>query len=134
MILVPFFASSTVYGSTKNLLSLPFQAPVFFDQGACRSLHETAGDCRSLKKPARAQKSQQKLTGTCRNSKEPQEPTGDNRTSEAQARACSSLQELPAASRSLQELHGAHRSMQEPAESYRSPEKPTGTPRSSEDL
>ena len=30
MILVPFFASSTVYGSTKNLLSLPFQAPVFF--------------------------------------------------------------------------------------------------------
>ena len=31
MILVPFFASSTVYGSTKNLMSLPFQAPVFFD-------------------------------------------------------------------------------------------------------
>ena len=31
MILVPFFASSTEYGSTKNLLSLPFQAPVFFD-------------------------------------------------------------------------------------------------------
>ena len=30
MILVPFFASSTGYGSTKNLLSLPFQAPVFF--------------------------------------------------------------------------------------------------------
>ena len=30
MILVPFFAISTVYGSTKNLLSLPFQAPVFF--------------------------------------------------------------------------------------------------------
>ena len=32
MILVPFFAISTVYGSTKNLLSLPFQAPVFFAQ------------------------------------------------------------------------------------------------------
>ena len=31
MILVPFFASSTGYGSTKNLLSLPFQAPVFFE-------------------------------------------------------------------------------------------------------
>ena len=30
MILLPFFASSTGYGSTKNLLSLPFQAPVFF--------------------------------------------------------------------------------------------------------
>ena len=30
MILVPFFASFTVYGSPKNLLSLPFQAPVFF--------------------------------------------------------------------------------------------------------
>ena len=30
MILVPFFAISTAYGSTKNLLSLPFQAPVFF--------------------------------------------------------------------------------------------------------
>ena len=33
MILEPFFASSTGYGSTKNLLSLPFQAPVFFDLG-----------------------------------------------------------------------------------------------------
>ena len=33
MILVPFFASSTVYGFTKNLLSLPFQAPVFFGCG-----------------------------------------------------------------------------------------------------
>ena len=33
MILVPFFASSTMYGSTKNLLSLPFQAPVFFVLG-----------------------------------------------------------------------------------------------------
>ena len=30
MILVPFFASSTLYGSTINLLSLPFQAPLFF--------------------------------------------------------------------------------------------------------
>ena len=30
MILVPFFTISTAYGSTKNLLSLPFQAPVFF--------------------------------------------------------------------------------------------------------
>ena len=30
MILLPFFASSTAYGSTKNLLSLPFQAQVFF--------------------------------------------------------------------------------------------------------
>ena len=30
MILVPFFVSSTAYGSTKNLLSLPFQASVFF--------------------------------------------------------------------------------------------------------
>ena len=30
MILVPFFAISTMYGSTKNLLSLPFQASVFF--------------------------------------------------------------------------------------------------------
>ena len=30
MLLVTFFASSTAYGSTKNLLSLPFQAPVFF--------------------------------------------------------------------------------------------------------
>ena len=32
MILVPFFATSSAYGSTKNLLSLPFQAPVFFVQ------------------------------------------------------------------------------------------------------
>ena len=31
MILVPFYARSTLYGSTKNLLSLPFQAPVFYD-------------------------------------------------------------------------------------------------------
>ena len=31
MILVSFFASSTTFGSTKNLLSLPFQAPEFFD-------------------------------------------------------------------------------------------------------
>ena len=30
MILVPFFANATIFGSTKNLLSLPFQAPVFF--------------------------------------------------------------------------------------------------------
>ena len=37
MILVSFFASSTVYGSTKNLLSLPFQAPVFF--GLCARIH-----------------------------------------------------------------------------------------------
>ena len=36
MILVPFFASSTGYGSTKNLLSLPFQAPVFFGQLAAK--------------------------------------------------------------------------------------------------
>ena len=33
MILVPFFTISTAYGSTKNLLSLPFQAPVFFGLG-----------------------------------------------------------------------------------------------------
>ena len=32
MILVPFFTISTAYGSTKNLLSLPFQDPVFFGQ------------------------------------------------------------------------------------------------------
>ena len=38
MILVPFFASSTGYGSTKNLLSLPFQASVFFDQTPFQSL------------------------------------------------------------------------------------------------
>ena len=31
MTLAPFFASSSGYGFTKNLLSLPFQAPVFFD-------------------------------------------------------------------------------------------------------
>ena len=30
MILVPFFAISTAFGFTKNLLSFPFQAPVFF--------------------------------------------------------------------------------------------------------
>ena len=30
MTLVPFFASSTAFGCTKNLASLPFQAPVFF--------------------------------------------------------------------------------------------------------
>ena len=29
MLLVPFFTYSTAYGSTKNLLNLPFQAPVF---------------------------------------------------------------------------------------------------------
>ena len=33
MILVPFFAGSIVYVSTKNLLSLPFQDPVFFAYG-----------------------------------------------------------------------------------------------------
>ena len=32
MISVSFYASSTAYGSTKNLLSLPFQVPVFFAQ------------------------------------------------------------------------------------------------------
>ena len=31
MIIVPFFAISTAFGFTKNLLSFPFQAPVFFD-------------------------------------------------------------------------------------------------------
>ena len=30
MILVPFFALSTSFGFTKNLMSFPFQAPVFF--------------------------------------------------------------------------------------------------------
>ena len=30
MLLVPFFAGSSANGSTGNLLSLPFQAPVFF--------------------------------------------------------------------------------------------------------
>ena len=30
MILVPFFAVSTAFGFTKNLMSFPFQAPVFF--------------------------------------------------------------------------------------------------------
>ena len=31
MILVPFFAILTAFGFTKDLLSFPFQAPVFFD-------------------------------------------------------------------------------------------------------
>ena len=39
MILVPLFARSTVYGSIKNLLSLPFQASVFFAQGYIRTTH-----------------------------------------------------------------------------------------------
>ena len=44
MILVPFFASSTVYGSTKNLLSLPFQAPVFFGYYYCTPLAPGAAE------------------------------------------------------------------------------------------
>ena len=31
MMLVPIFAISTDFGSTKNLLGFPFQVPVFFD-------------------------------------------------------------------------------------------------------
>ena len=31
MILVPFFSSFAAFGSAKNLLSLLFQAPVFFE-------------------------------------------------------------------------------------------------------